>query len=137
MSSRSSISIICFGTTAVRLERGGGLFICVATPFAAVFVIDLAVLAAGSSFRRAVLGFAVLGFAVLGFAVLGFAVFGFTLRGVGAGVMRTVLAGGSFVFVLLFVFILLKGPVGDRSLLVPGLMGVFLGVVRTTVLDDI
>jgi|SRR6056300_1751947 hypothetical protein len=122
MSNRSSIGIIGFGITAVRLERGGGLFIALDTSLAAVAVIDLAVLAAGSSFRR---------------AVLGFAVFGFTLRGVGAGVVRAVLAGGSFVFVLLFVFILLKGPVGDRSLLVPGLTGVFLGVVRTTVLDDI
>src|SRR5210317_1816053 len=116
MSNRSSIGIIGFGITAVRLERGGGLFIALDTSLAAVAVIDLAVLAAGSSFRR---------------AVLGFAVFGFTLRGVGAGVVRAVLAGGSFVFILL------KGPVGDRSLLVPGLTGVFLGVVRTTVLDDI
>ena len=93
-----------FLATRVRLEPVGGLFIALDTPLAAAGVIDLAVLAAGSSFRR---------------AVLGFAVFGFTLRGVGAGVMRAVLAGGSFVFVLLFVFILLKGPVGDRSLLGP------------------
>ena len=122
MSSSASIVVSGFGATAVRLERGGDLFLRVATSFAAVAVIDLAVLAAGSSFRL---------------AVLGFTVFGFTLRVVGAGVMRAVLAGGSFVCVLLFVFILLKGPVGDRSLLIPGLIGVLLGVVRATVLDDI
>ena len=162
-----------FCITADRLERGGGLFIRVATPFAAVAVIDLAVLrratSVGSRFRLAVLDFPVLVFAVFGFTFEGvreavllivegvreavlltdegvfvtvlltvegvFVTVLLTVEGVFVTVFLAVLMKGLLLseFVLLFVFILLKGPVGDRVLLVPSMTGVAWG----TVLPDI